>query len=115
MKFWDKITGSDMTREMAAFETRAAGLPTEYQAAWEQMKAELWPYAGLTGRKGLPLLDSALNLLEETASEGKRCSEVLGGDIKAFCRALAGGAGAASVSDRQRAKLNKKIAKKLCK
>ena len=35
MNFWEKITGSDMTKEMKTFESRAEKLPAEYQAAWK--------------------------------------------------------------------------------
>ena len=37
MNFWEKITGSDMTKEMKAFESRVKKLPAEYRAAWEEI------------------------------------------------------------------------------
>jgi len=70
MNFWDRITGNDMTRELRAFETRAQKLPADYQAAWNQIKTQLWPYTDFSGRKLMPIFDSVLGLLEETASEG---------------------------------------------
>lgn len=113
MSFWETITGSDMTREFKAFEARAAALPAEHRAAWEQMKANLFPYSDFTGRNLMPILDSALGLLEETAADGQNIGEVLGDDIPGFCAALAGGEGATNFRDRWRAQLNRNVARKL--
>ena len=64
MNFWETMTGSDLTREWQAFEARAEALPADYQAAWEQIKVHLFPYAfpyaGFTGRNLMPILDGAL-------------------------------------------------------
>ena len=70
MSFWETITGSDLTREWKVFEARAEALPAGYQAAWEQIKGDLFPYAGLTGRNLMPILDAALGLLEEASADG---------------------------------------------
>jgi DNA-binding ferritin-like protein (Dps family) len=113
MNFWETITGSDLTREWKAFEARAAVLPDDYRAAWEQIKAHLFPYGDFTGRNLMPLLDNALGLLEETASDGQSVHEVLGDDIAGFCAGLAGGEGARSHRDRWREQLNRNVAKKL--
>jgi len=113
MNFWEKITGSDMTKEFKAFEARAKMLPTEYQAAWESIKTHLWPHSDFTGRNLMPILDGVLGLLEETAADGQSVGEVLGDDIKGFCSALAGEEGAKSYRDKWRAQLNHNIAKKL--
>lgn len=113
MNFWDKITGNDMTKEFKTFESRAKKLPADYQAAWEEIKANLWPHSDFTGRNLMPILDSALGLLEETAADGQSIQEVLGDDIKGFCSALAGIDGAKSYRDKWREQLNNNIAKKL--
>lgn len=113
MNFWEKITGSDMTKELKAFEARAKKLPDEYQAAWEQIKAHLWPHTDFTGRNLMPILDGVLGLLEETAADGQSIHEVLGDDIEGFCSALAGEEGAKDFRDKWRAQLNKNITKKL--
>lgn len=113
MKFWEKITGNDMTKEMKAFESRVKKLPVDYQAAWEKINAYLWPYSDFTGRNLMPILDGVLGLLEETAADGQRVQEVLGDDIKGFCSALAGEEGAKSFRDKWREQLNNNIAKKL--
>ncbi|MDQ6420491.1 DUF1048 domain-containing protein [Paenibacillus sp. LHD-117] len=113
MNLWEKITGSDMTREMKAFEARTQKLPADYQAAWGEINANLWPYSDFTGRNFMPLLDGVLGLLEETAADGQSVREVLGDDIKGFCSALAGEEGAKSFRDKWREQLNKNIAKKL--
>ena len=113
MSFWDSITGSDLTREMKAFDARAAALPADYRAAWEQIKGNLFPYAGFTGRNLMPILDAALGLLEEASADGQSVHEVLGDDIPGFCAALAGGQGARTYRDRWREQLNRNVARKL--
>ncbi|MFC4617570.1 DUF1048 domain-containing protein [Camelliibacillus cellulosilyticus] len=113
MNFWEKITGSDMTKEMKAFEARAKKLPADYQAAWEQINVNLWPRSDFSGRNLMPILDGVLGLLEETAADGQRVHEVLGDDIQGFCSALAGEEGAKSFRDKWREQLNHNIAKKL--
>jgi len=113
MNFWETITGSDLTRECKAFEARAEALPADYRAAWEQIKVQLSPYSGFTGRNLMPILDSALGLLEETAADGQSIHEVLGDDVGGFCTALAGGEGARSCRDRWREQLNRNVARKL--
>lgn len=113
MTFWEKITGGDMTRQLKAFEKRAKDLPQDYQKAWEEIKANLWPRSDFTGRNLMPILDGVLGLLEETAAEGQGVREVLGDDIKGFCAALAGEEGAKSFRDKWRQQLNGNIARKL--
>lgn len=113
MNFWEKITGSDMTKEMKSFEMRAKKLPPDYQAAWEKINAHLWPHSDFTGRNLMPILDGVLGLLEETAADGQSIEEVLGDDIKGFCSALAGIDEAKSFRDKWRKQLNDNIAKKL--
>jgi DNA-binding ferritin-like protein (Dps family) len=113
MNLWERITGSDITKQMKAFELRAQKLPADYQAAWETIKAHLWSHSDFTGRNLLPILDGVLGLLEETAADGQTVPEVLGDDIKGFCSALAGEEGAKTYRDKWREQLNKTIAKKL--
>jgi DNA-binding ferritin-like protein (Dps family) len=113
VSFWETITGSDLTREWKAFEARAKALPTDYQAAWEEIKIHLFPHSDVTGRNLMPILDGALGLLEETASDGQSVHEALGDDIKGFCAALAGEEGAKTYHDRWREQLNKNVARKL--
>ncbi len=113
MNFWEMITGSDMTKALKIFESRAKKLPADYQEAWEKIKLNLWPHSDLTGRNLMPILDGVLDLLEETAADGQSIDEVLGEDIKGFCSALAGEEGAKSFRDKWRQQLNNNIAKKL--
>ena len=113
MNFWETITGSDLTREWKAFEARAEALPTDYRAAWEEVKGQLSPYSDFTGRNLMPILDGVLGLLEETAADGQGIHEVLGADIKGFCAALAGGEGGRTYRDRWREQLNRNVARKL--
>lgn len=113
MNFWERITGNDMTKEMKAFESRAKKLPADYQAAWEEINANLWQHSDFTGRNLMPILDGVLGLLEETAADGQSVQEALGDDIKGLCSALAGEEGAKSYRDKWREQLNNNIAKKL--
>jgi DNA-binding ferritin-like protein (Dps family) len=113
MSIWETMTGSDLTREWKAFETRAEALPADYRAAWEQIKVHLFPYGGFTGRNLMPIFDGALGLLEETAADGQGIHEVLGDDIEGFCAALAGAEGRRSYRDRWRKQLNRNVARKL--
>ncbi|KPU42881.1 hypothetical protein OXPF_36490 [Oxobacter pfennigii] len=113
MNFWELITGGDMTKELKAFESRAKKLPADYQAAWEKIKANLWPHSDFTGRNLMPILDGVLGLLEEAAADGQSVQKVFGDDIKGFCSALAGEEGAKSYRDKWRQQLNNNVAKKL--
>jgi DNA-binding ferritin-like protein (Dps family) len=113
MKFLEKITGSDMRKEWKAFESRAQKLPSDHRAAWEDIKANLWPRSDFTGRNLMPILDGVLGLLEESAADCQSVREVMGDDIKGFCSALAGEEGAKSYRDKWREQLNRNIAKKL--
>jgi len=113
MNFWEKITGSDMTKQMKTFEARTKKLPVEFQAAWEQINGYLWLHSDFTGRNLMPILDGVLGLLEETAADGLSVQEVLGDDVEGFCAALAGEEGAKNYRDKWREQLNNTIAKKL--
>ena len=113
MNFLEKVTGSDMTKKMKTFESRAKKLPSDYQLAWEEIKSNLWTHSDFTGRNLMPIFDGVLSLLEEAASEGQSVGEVLGEDIRGFCLALAGEEGAESFRDKWREQLNNNIKKKL--
>lgn len=113
MNFWEKITGSDMTKELKAFDSRAKKLPADYQEAWEKINLNLWPYSDFTGRNLMPILDGVLGLLEGAVANGQSVQEVLGDDIKGFCTALASEEGAKAIRDKWRDQLNNNIAKKL--
>lgn len=112
MNFWEKVTGSDMTKEMKTFESRAKNLPTDFQVAWEKINVNLWSHSDFTGRNLMPILDGVLGLLEETAADGQSVKEALGDDIKGFCLALVGEEGAKSYQDKWRDQLNNNIANK---
>ncbi len=113
MNFWEKITGGDLKKELKTFESRAKKLPVDHRAAWEKIKANLWPRSDFTGRNLMPILDGLLGLLEESAADGQSAREVLGDDIQGFCSALAGEEGAKSYRDKWREQLNENVAKKL--
>lgn len=113
MNIWEKMTGSDISRELKIFESRAKMLPDDYQQAWEKIKASLWQHSDFTGRNLLPILDGVLGMLEESSVDGQSIQEVLGDDIKGFCSELAGEEGTKSLRDKWREQLNKNVAKKL--
>lgn len=115
MNFWEKITGSDMSRAFQAYEARVQELPADYQAAWAQVNSQLWQHASFTGRNLMPLLEGVLGLFEESAADGLALQAVLGDDLQGFCSALAGEAGAKSLRDSWRDQLNQAVAKKLAK
>lgn len=71
MTFLDKITGNDMTRELKSFEARVKELPGDYQDTWENIKENLWHHSDFTGRNLMPILESALYILKETATDGQ--------------------------------------------
>lgn len=113
MNFLEKITGSDMTKELKTFELRAKKLPVDYQEAWEKINDNLWPHSDFTGRNLIPILYGVLGMLEEAVVDGKSVQEVLGDDIKGFCSTLVSEEGAKSFRDKWRKQLNNNIAKKL--
>lgn len=113
MNFWEKITGSDMTKELKMFESRASKLPADYQVAWKKINDNLFPHSDFTGRNLIPILDGVIGLLEESAVDGQSIQEVLGDDIAGFCSALVGEEGAKTYRDKWRKQLNNNIAKKL--
>lgn len=88
-------------------------MPADYEAAWGQIVANLFPYGSFTGRNLTPIADAALGLLEEAAADEQRVDEVLGDDVAGFATALAGGAGADNYRDRWRKQLNRNVARKL--
>lgn len=113
MNFFERVTGSDMTKEMKAFEARVKDLPRDYQDTWEEMQNYLWPHSDITGRNLMPIFDGIVSLFEETAADGQSVEEVVGDDIKGFCLALTGAEGVKSYRDKWRDQLNSAVAKKL--
>ena len=112
MNLWEKVTGSDLSRLMKSFERRVKKLPADYRAAWVEIQTNLWGYSDFTGRNLPPVLDGVLGLLEEAAADGQSARDALGGDLPAFCRALAAGEGH-TYRDKWRKRLNANIAIKL--
>ncbi len=113
MNFWERITGSDMTKEFKSFDVRVKMLPADYQSAWGEIFTNIMGYSDFTGRNLVPILSGVLDMLEETAAEGLKVTEVIGSDVKDFCSALAGAEGAKTYRDKWRSQLNDSVAKKL--
>lgn len=115
MTFFEKVTGSDMTKEMKAYEKRMSMLPNDYQETWTKMKDYIYPHSDLTGRKLMPVFEGLVGLLEEAALDNQSVEEVFGKDIQGFCLALLGESGVKSFHDKWRDQLNNNVKKKLAK
>lgn len=113
MNFWERITGTDLTRDWQAFEARAAALPEDYRRAWGQIEAQPWKHGDFTGRNLTPIVDGVLGLLETTAADGQGVAEALGEDIPGFCAAVVGEDGAEDYRDKWREQLNGTVARRL--
>ncbi len=113
MNFFERVTGSDITKAMKDFDTRVKNLPIDYQITWTEIQNHLEPYGDFTGRNLIPILNQALELLELTSADGKTIEEVFNHDIKSFCIALATNEGAKTYRDKLREQLNYNVRKKL--
>lgn len=113
MNFWERITGSDLTRDWQAFEARVAALPEDYRQAWGQIEDQLWEHSDFTGRNLTPIVDGVLGLLKTTAADGQSVVKALGDDIPGFCAAVAGEDGAKDYRDKWREQLNRTVARRL--
>lgn len=113
MNRWEKVTGSDVTKAMEAFEVRAEHLPSDYREAWEEIKARLWPRTDLTGRGLMPVFEDVLSFFEQMDLDGSSVQEALGGDVEGFCSALADEEGLTSPQNRYRASLDNRVARRL--
>lgn len=113
MNFFERVTGSDITKAMKNFDARVKNLPTEYQIAWTEIQNHLEPYGDFTGRNLIPILNLALELLELTSANGQTVEEVFNHDIKSFCVALATNEGAKTYRDKLREQLNRNVRNKL--
>lgn len=113
MTFFEKISGSDITKEVKSFECRAEKLPADYQDAWEKIKVTLWQYSDFTGRNLMPIMDNAIGILEELVANGQSVQDALGYDIEGFCLSLVDDECSNSFRDKLRKQLNNNVAKKL--
>ena len=116
MNFWERITGSDMTRQWRGFETRVARLPSDYGKAWKGIKQRLMIYSegDMSGRRLTSILDGVVGLFEDCAADGESIEEAVGGDLNVFCAEVAGAEGARNYRDKWRDQLNRNVARKLC-
>lgn len=113
MNLWERITGSDLSRDWRAFEARADALPDDYQPAWRRIRERLMLHSDFTGRNLTPVVDGVLGLLETTAVDGQGVQEVLGEDVEAFVDAVVGADGTKGFRDKWREQLNRDVARKL--
>lgn len=112
MKFIDKITGNDLTRDYQEIDKRVAQLPTDFQTCWEQIFVKIRYHSNFTGRNLTPIYFGILEMLEEMNELGKTTEEIFGNDIDGFCNALTADEPTYDVRDKWRKKLNNKIEKK---
>ncbi|WP_390408823.1 DUF1048 domain-containing protein [Lacticaseibacillus jixiensis] len=120
MKLWDKLTGADMDRQMAAYTQTIATLPKDYQAAWQTITQTLWGggdyrqgAASFTGRNVMPVLAGIVQLFSETAALGEPVAVVLGEDAADFAAAAAQASGVKVLQDKWRQQLNADVHKQL--
>lgn len=113
MTFWEKITGSDMTKQYKEFEYRLKQLPTDYQLAWEYIAKNISIYSDFTGRNIMILLEQVLEMLEEMNTLDKSTNDIFGGDIDGFCTQLTEGMESYATRDKWRRNLNRRIHNKL--
>ncbi|MDB5162099.1 MAG: hypothetical protein JWM52_607 [Candidatus Saccharibacteria bacterium] len=88
-------------------EKRAKALPTEYAAAYKNIRNYLWNTSGMLTIEPLKVL---VEMFEEAAAEGKHVIDIVGSDVATFADELV--RGEKSYFDQQRTKLNKKLNQK---
>lgn len=113
MNFWNKIMRNDIAIELKKYELRAQSLPNDYQEVWKSIKKYVWRYSDFTGRNILPVLKTAIDILEEISCSGINANEGLGNDLEGFCDELVGEKEGKTFRDSWRKKLNNNVAKKL--
>jgi len=110
--FFEVILGAK--KDKAAYrqlQRRADALPEEYRFVFKKMQAYMLNYAGGTGTDIVTLCGGLLDMFEDSAADGKRVSEIIGGDAAAFCDELIRNAN--TWTDKWRTSLNESIRKKL--
>jgi DNA-binding ferritin-like protein (Dps family) len=108
-KIIDAIIGNlGDKREYKKNETRAKALPTEYAAAYKDIRNYLFHTSGIVTIEPLKAL---VDMLEEAAANSKHVLDVTGPDVAAFADELV--RGEKSYYDNQRKKLNTTLANKL--
>ncbi|MFB4168235.1 DUF1048 domain-containing protein [Virgibacillus sp. JSM 102003] len=91
MNFIEKIIGSlDDNREWKAMEERAKALPREYSKAYNAIKKYMMTTGAIPSdwKDTSRIFGGILDLFEESAAEGKKVSDLTGGNVAAFCDEL---------------------------
>lgn len=94
-------------KEYRENEARAKALPTEYAAAYKEIRNYLWNTSGILTIEPLKVL---VDLLEEAAADNRRVTDITGPDVAAFADELV--RGEKSYFDDQRKRLNKNFTEK---
>lgn len=107
-KIIDTIIGNlEEKREYKRTEARAKALPSDYAAAYKDIKRYLFQTSGIVSIEPLTAL---VDIFEEAAAHNKRVLDITGPDVAAFADELV--RGEKSYIDDQRGKLNAKMAKR---
>ncbi len=109
MGFIAKVTGSDQTKRFKDYERRIKELPEDYQIAWKEMIQ----IVAISSKQFIDVMENILLMFEETAADGQSVNEVIGDDLKGFCRALCGVESTSIYRDKWRNQLNKNVKEKL--
>ncbi|MDR0956167.1 MAG: DUF1048 domain-containing protein [Candidatus Nomurabacteria bacterium] len=86
---------------------RAKKLPKDYRAAFISIKKYIFSSSGMM-ESGVEIWQNLVDLLEQAAAENRPVKNVIGGDVAAFADELV--KGQKTWQDKQRQKLNRKIA-----
>ena len=113
MNVWERVTGSDLTREYTAFEARAARLPADHRAAWAKVKVHLYSYGSFTERNLMRSSTRCWGCWRRPRPMARTCATCWVTTSRGFCAAVAGGEGATGYRNRWRQQLNRNVAHRL--
>jgi DNA-binding ferritin-like protein (Dps family) len=113
--FFDKYFNikkiAESKREYKRQMARVDALPKDYRFVFKEIQKHMWQFAGGDGMDMLQIHYDLIDLFESGASEGKRCLEITGTDVAAFCDELL--RSAKTYTEDWREKLNKSVREKL--
>lgn len=113
MNFFERVTGSDITKAMYDFDTRIQTLPANYQDAWQEIVTYLMPYGDFSGRNLIMIFNNLIELLEISSVNEQKIEDIFGDDLKSFCAEIASSEGIKNYRDKWHTQLNANVKKKL--
>ncbi len=111
MGFIEKVTGSEQTKRFKEYERRVKLLPQDYQNAWKEMLQ----IVVISSKQFIDVMENILILFEESVEDGQSVNDIIGDDLKGFCRAICGVESTSVYRDKWRRQLNKNVKEKLSK